>query len=461
VNVNTQRRLLPRGYQLPTCLCLVGLLALLAVGRDTGLQALAGQCAVALSIVLMLWCLFVEQRQVDQLHDRCRQYEHDLEQRSADSKRVLASAAEERARLRQAEAQRTELSALFLNLQHLGRELSGDLEIDAISRLVTEAARKLLNAPNPRLFLLDEATWELVEHRPDSGGARYPADCGILGWVIDHGQMVTADDLSNIHSLAKLEAAGSTRWQACAPLSVGQRVLGVLALDSIEQRPPEFERLLYILANFSAVALNNSLLFERVERMARHDGLTGLLNHAAFQTRLHEMVDEARRSGRPLSVVIADLDHFKQINDRYLHQGGDHVLRCVADLWRQLIPSHAVAARYGGEEFVCVYPDADLTEAAAHAEVLRHALEFGNVEFEGTPLRVTASFGVATLSAASDSAAALVRQADTALYAAKRSGRNRVCVAHAEGSNESTTPAAVHGSAIDPQPTAAAHCDAF
>ena len=296
--------------------------------------------------------------------------------------------------------------------------------------------------------------------RPGSSGNRYPAHRGILGWVVDHAQIVTADDMSNIHSLAKLEADDTTKWEACAPLSVGHRVLGVLALDSIEQRPPEFERLLYILANFSAVALNNSQLFERVERMARHDGLTGLLNHAAFQSRLNQMFDEARISGHDLSLVIADLDHFKQVNDRYLHQGGDHVLKSVADLWRRLIPAPAVAARYGGEEFVFVLPNTDLREAANHAEVLRNALEFAAIEFEGTPLRVTASFGVATLSLQSDSAAALVRQADTALYAAKRAGRNCVRIAPIHMANESEVPSDGSVAAIEREPSAGAYCGA-
>ena len=452
--------LFPRGFPLPTCLSLMGLLALFAVGRDSGLYVVAGLAAVALTIGLMLSYLYVEQRQVDRLHERCRQHERELEQRLAESKRAAASAAEERLRLKQAEAQRTELSALFLNLQHLGRELSGNLELDAISRLVTEAARKLLHVSNPRLFLLDEQTWELVESQPAGRGNRYPANRGILGWVVDHGQMITADDLSNIHSLAKLEADDAAKWEACAPLTVGHRVLGVLALDSIDQRPPEFERLLYILANFSAVALNNSQLFERVQRLACHDGLTGLLNHAAFQNRLKQMFDDARADGRPLSVVIADLDHFKQINDRYLHQGGDHVLKCVAELWRQLIPPHAVVARYGGEEFVFAFPSTDLEDAGNHAEVLRHALEFGNVEFEGTPLRVTASFGVATLSPESDSAASLIRQADTALYATKRAGRNRVCIAARAGLTESESGSTGRDAAIDLDPSGSVYCDA-
>jgi diguanylate cyclase (GGDEF)-like protein len=170
-------------------------------------------------------------------------------------------------------------------------------------------------------------------------------------------------------------------------------------------------------------------MFQRAEDLARHDGLTGLLNHATFQNRLAEMLGEARRTGQPLSVVLADVDHFKQFNDRNGHQAGDFVLRSVAVLWKRLIPQRAIAARYGGEEFVCVFPDADVQEAANHAESLRFALENSELEFEGTVLRVTASFGVAAFPLHADDPASLIREADSSLYAAKGGGRNRICIA--------------------------------
>jgi diguanylate cyclase (GGDEF)-like protein len=258
----------------------------------------------------------------------------------------------------------------------------------------------------------------------------------MLGWVVGHGQIITAEDMTNIHSLASMHDQDPAEWQACAPLAVGQRVLGVLAIDSIEQQAPEFERLLYILANFSAVALNNGQLFQRVERMARHDGLTGLLNHAAFQSRLADMLHDAGGTGQPLSVIMADLDHFKHFNDRFGHQAGDYVLSSAGKLWSGLIAPHAAAARYGGEEFVCLLPGASLDEAAVQAEALRWALEQADLQFDGVPLRVTASFGVATFPTSADAPASLIRGADSALYAAKRSGRNRVCVAQDRSRDE-------------------------
>jgi two-component system cell cycle response regulator len=251
----------------------------------------------------------------------------------------------------------------------------------------------------------------------------------MMGWTIRHRQIITAEDVAKNHALADLQGQDPVKWHACAPLVFGEHVLGVLGIDAVDQRSPEFDRLLYIVANFSALAVNNGQMFQRAEETARRDGLTGLLNHATFQSRLAELLSEARKNGSSLSIVIADVDHFKQFNDRHGHQAGDFVLRSVASLLERHIPERAIAARYGGEEFVCVLPGSDMENATQQAESLRFALEQEELEFEGTSLRVTASFGVATFPQNADSPAGLIREADTAMYAAKRSGRNRVCAA--------------------------------
>jgi diguanylate cyclase (GGDEF)-like protein len=376
--------------------------------------------------------LEVVRRHAAKLQDQCDQHERSIYKLYKDSSEVAAAHEEERLKRQQDEAQRVDFSRLLLNIQHLGRELCGKLQMSAVLQLVTDAAKKLLKAPNPRIFLLDELGRELVEHTPGSAANRRLVNRGMLGWAVRHGQIITAEDVARNHALADLRSEDTVEWQACAPLVFGQKVLGVLGIDALEQRNQEFDRLLYIVANFCAVAVNNGRMFEQAAEMAQRDGLTGLLNHATFQSRWAEFVAEAKHSGRPVSLVMSDVDHFKQFNDRFGHQAGDFVLRSVADLWKQLIPSSAVAARYGGEEFVCVLPGIGLDEASHYADSLRFALENAAIEFEGTALRVTASFGVAAFPASGDSATVVLREADAALYAAKRGGRNRVCVATAD-----------------------------
>ena len=413
-----------------------------------------GQAGLAPATVPLAWsvilvgcgsslgrCMDLVRRRADELQERCNMHERSIYKLHKDSEQVAADVEQERMRVQQAEAQRLEFSNLLLNIQQIGRELSGNLEMTAVFQLVTEAAKKLLKTPTPRLFLLDEQTRELVERTPGSPIGRYPSQRGMLGWVVSHGQIITAEDVSKNHALADLPGQDATTWHSCAPLRIGPRVLGVLAIDSVPEKLPEFDRLLYIVANFAAVALNNGHLFERVEQMAQRDGLTGLLNHATFQTKLAAVLKQARELGQPLSVVISDVDHFKQFNDRYGHQAGDHVLRSVAKLWQQLVPERAIAARYGGEEFICVYPHTDREAATQHAEALRFTLEQAQLEFEGAALHVTASFGVATFPECADSPAALIRQADAALYAAKRGGRNRVCVASTDSPAKQETQA--------------------
>lgn len=152
------------------------------------------------------------------------------------------------------------------------------------------------------------------------------------------------------------------------------------------------------------------------------DGLTGLNNHRYFQEMLERRYDEAVRLGRPLSVVMVDVDFFKQYNDTYGHPAGDQVLKGLAEKLQQAVRDTDTVARYGGEEFVALLPNADTNEAILVAERLRQSIEAGP-----WPLRpITASIGSATLNAQTASHSQLVDDADRALYWSKKHGRNRV-----------------------------------
>ena len=165
---------------------------------------------------------------------------------------------------------------------------------------------------------------------------------------------------------------------------------------------------------------------ESVE-MAITDGLTGLYNRRYMETHLATLVAHAQETGRPLSLLIADIDHFKRVNDTHGHDAGDTVLREFATRFRRNTRGIDMACRLGGEEFVIIMPETELRRAFQIGERLRAAIasETFRVNPE-TELRMTASVGVATLEFASDTSATLYKRADNALYAAKREGRNRV-----------------------------------
>jgi diguanylate cyclase (GGDEF)-like protein len=175
----------------------------------------------------------------------------------------------------------------------------------------------------------------------------------------------------------------------------------------------------------------------RTRQLALVDELTGLANRRALDGILPEEVARALRHGRPLAIMMADVDHFKKINDTHGHPAGDEVLRQMAQLLRQRLRSIDKGVRYGGEELLVVLPETDVAEARQVAERFRRSVEehVFMVDPEDDeppfPVRLTASVGVAGLPECADGLDRLIEVADRALYDAKRQGRNRVVVAPA------------------------------
>ena len=162
--------------------------------------------------------------------------------------------------------------------------------------------------------------------------------------------------------------------------------------------------------------------------MAITDALTSLFNRRYMETHLAALTEQAAQRGKPLSVLILDIDFFKSINDGHGHDAGDDVLREFSLRIRKSIRNIDLACRYGGEEFVIVMPETDMAVAGMVAERIRRriATEPFAVQQGTKSLEVTISIGIASLGSEGDTAAAMLKRADTALYRAKRDGRNRV-----------------------------------
>jgi diguanylate cyclase (GGDEF)-like protein len=183
---------------------------------------------------------------------------------------------------------------------------------------------------------------------------------------------------------------------------------------------------------FNYVILNNERLHEELGaaeevlvRLATTDYLTGLANNRAFFEFASAEIKRSRRHGIPMTLIVFDLDHFKAINDTHGHAAGDHVLRAVATLCTRITRQNDIMARIGGEEFGLLLTHAEPRRGRMVAEQLRKALEGLELDHNGTPIRITASFGVAGLRR-SDTLATLLDRADENLYQAKADGRNRV-----------------------------------
>jgi diguanylate cyclase (GGDEF)-like protein len=170
------------------------------------------------------------------------------------------------------------------------------------------------------------------------------------------------------------------------------------------------------------------------------DGMTQLNNHQRFQEILNREIRRAARYGTPLSIIMADLDHFKSVNDFFGHQAGDHVLKFIAALLKNLMRDSDHVARYGGEEFAVILPMTTLDEGWAAAERLRMAVCASKIEYKGKAISLTMSFGAAALGPRSVDAEGLIKMADEALYEAKRTGRNRSCRYYPPEADRSSAP---------------------
>jgi two-component system, cell cycle response regulator len=223
-----------------------------------------------------------------------------------------------------------------------------------------------------------------------------------------------------------LDAAFSgARNLVVLPLSAENRCIGVMVAEHSLASGSRIERRVVStverFASQAALALRNSWLLERVREMAATDALTGIANRRTFEATLRQDLARAARTGEHVSLVMVDIDHFKQVNDSLGHQGGDEVLCEVARILANHCREYDTAARYGGEEFAIILPGCAEAEAVATAERCRKAV----AEID-TAAALTVSAGVATSTGHLFDRNILIQAADRALYQAKRAGRDRV-----------------------------------
>jgi diguanylate cyclase (GGDEF)-like protein len=218
------------------------------------------------------------------------------------------------------------------------------------------------------------------------------------------------------------------RTFAALPLTVSTNVVGVIAVWSTYEQPlnPEGIELIEAVAPYAALHLDHAAQFGRMRETAESDGLTGLRNRRAFDSALQQETMRAVRTGRPLSLLMIDIDHFKSVNDRFGHEAGDEVLRRVAGILRHCVREVDVAARFGGEELAVLLPETPLRPAREIAERVRSTIETAVLTSNGREISVTVSIGLASMPETVAKGTELVSVADAALYTAKREGRNRV-----------------------------------
>jgi subfamily B ATP-binding cassette protein MsbA len=217
--------------------------------------------------------------------------------------------------------------------------------------------------------------------------------------------------------------------EIAAPLRVKERVLGVLDVEKEgkDSLGPKDVRVLRLIASRIALAVENARLYHEKEMLAITDDLTGIENYRYFRERLAKEIDEAAKGKRQLSLLMLDVDDFKEHNDAFGHQGGDWVLRELATVLKTNVGDAGSVTRYGGDEFMVILPGCGRDEAVRVGESLRRKVEeFSGLEDGPDESRFTISVGVAVYPGDAPTGEELVNKVDAALYRAKQSGKNRV-----------------------------------
>jgi diguanylate cyclase (GGDEF)-like protein len=238
---------------------------------------------------------------------------------------------------------------------------------------------------------------------------------------------VEIDGIYNKETAIRFRGKGAR--DVSLPLAVGGECLGLMTFRRFSSgaRRHGSSRLLKTVGNQLAVALKNALEHKRVQSLASTDGLTGLYNRRAFVEHMEKEFQRAIRYRKPLSLVMVDIDDFKWINDHLGHQAGDQVIKDLACCLFDFIRKADILARYGGDEFAVVLPETPAKEATVLAERLRRMVEKRPFSLSKETLWLTISLGVASLAEVRGSGKdSLINQADSALYLAKKDGRNSV-----------------------------------
>jgi len=253
-------------------------------------------------------------------------------------------------------------------------------------------------------------------------------------WVLRHSRELIIEDLKNDFRF-DLDTVRNQEMRPVlslisSPLISHHSLLGLLRLE--RDKSGSFNqddlRFLSLVSGLGAVALENSLLFQKTQDLAIHDDLTGLYTKQYFVGRLKDEAKRCQRLDQRLALMMIDIDFFKQYNDKFGHTAGDIVLKKVGSLLKDSLNELSpLLCRFGGEEFLVMLPGIDKQRALAIAEDLRQAIEIERILLRRQNTSITVSIGLACLPLDTKDEDELIQKADKSMYEAKRKGRNRVC----------------------------------
>jgi diguanylate cyclase (GGDEF)-like protein len=326
-----------------------------------------------------------------------------------------------------------------LALTRLGQALEASDDRRTLLDVVLESTQAILGADHA-VFYADARSHvvaKLARGATDVLETRLAHGKGLAGWVASHAEPARWPD----GPAAPVPPEPGTAVALAVPLQAGGRLFGVLGLYG-RKRPFSAEDLATIsdFARQAQTSIDRTFAYEEARRLSITDGLTGLWNRRHLDLRCSEELDRAARFGEEFALVMCDIDDFTEVNNRHGHQAGDAVLVEVSNRLSASTRQVDLVARYGGEEFLLLLPRTGRAGALEVAEKVRTAVTDRPVSTDAGPVELTISLGVACHPEHGTTVASLTAAADAALYRAKRSGKNQVCVAEPTASDPDPDP---------------------
>lgn len=312
------------------------------------------------------------------------------------------------------------------------------LDLNDVLQRILQVTRELVKVPAGSIALYDHENHSMELHAAEGlsdifiARKTWKIEKGCLTQtILDQDGLFVVEDTSQVSFFTNpLAIAEGIRSVIAVPLKVHGQIVGILYLNDFVPRRFSSQKLelLTIMASFATLSISNARLHEQTKRLAATDGLTGLYNYRQFKLMLQQELLRAARYGHPLSLIMFDIDNFKQFNDSYGHPCGDQILVQMAETLQEVFRGADLVFRYGGEEFTVLLPESNLEQAARAAERTRMQIAAMNIAWPDIDeqLRVTVSAGVVTCPHDGATAEYLLDAVDELLYRAKREGKNRV-----------------------------------
>ncbi|OGL40280.1 MAG: hypothetical protein A2042_02470 [Candidatus Schekmanbacteria bacterium GWA2_38_11] len=324
-------------------------------------------------------------------------------------------------------------------LYNISKTLATTLEMEKLLKQVVENVSQALKLHRINVMLINNDRTEMyiisgIGMNKKAMEIRCKVGEGVYGWTVLTGHAEVINDVSKHSRFKPIQGLDDDiGYLICAPFKGRDQVIGVINAYRLGREEP-FDKasfdLLTAVATQVGITLENVRLFEETKTLSITDSMTSLYNYRYFMECLNEEFERAKRYKRPLSLIMIDIDFFKQYNDAHGHPKGDELLRNIAEIFKKTMRKSDTVARYGGEEFTVILPETGKEMAFTMAERLRKEVEANDFECAETQPsgRLTISLGVASYSEESESFEEVIKRADNALYRAKEEGRNRACM---------------------------------